>query len=46
MDIVSLEWRLVYSNELKDREGPTPSIRLGWGATEVINFEFFPIECL
>ena len=34
MDIVSLEWRLVNSSELKDREGHAPGIRLGWGATD------------
>ena len=45
MDIVTLEWLLVYSNELNDKEDPTPSIGLGWGATEVSNFEFSPIEC-
>ena len=46
MDLVSLEWSLVYSSELKDREGCSPVIGLGWGATEVSNFEFSPIECL
>ena len=34
MDLVSLEWRLVQSNEVKDREVPTPGIGLGWGATD------------
>ena len=44
MDLVSLEWCLVYSSEVKDREGPTPGIGLWWGATEVSNFEFSPNE--
>ena len=34
MDLVSLEWRLVQSNEVKDREVHSPSIGLGWGATD------------
>ena len=46
MDLVYLEWNLVYSIELKDREGPSLGIGLGWGANEVSNFEFSPIECL
>ena len=44
MDLVFLEWFLVYSSELKYREGPAPGIGLGWGATKVSNFEFSPIE--
>ena len=45
MDLVSLEWHLVQFNELKDREGLDPTIGVGWGDTEVSNFEFSPIEC-
>ena len=29
---------------MKYREGPAPHIGLGWGATEVSNFDFSPIE--
>ena len=34
MDLVSLEWRLVQSSEVKYSEVPAPSIGLGWGATD------------
>ena len=34
MDLVSLEWRLVHSSEVKDIEGPSLGIGLGWGATD------------
>ena len=34
MDLVSLEWHIVYSSEMKDREGPPSGIGLGWGATD------------
>ena len=34
MDLVSLEWCLLQSHEVKDKEGPTPGIGLGWGATD------------
>ena len=45
MDLVSLErCLLLVFSELKNREGPAPGIGLGWGATEVSNFEFSPIE--
>ena len=43
---MSLEWLLVYSNELKDREGTAPSIGLGWGATEVIILNFLLLKPL
>ena len=33
MDLVSSEWHLVQSSEVKDRGGPAPGIGLGWGAT-------------
>ena len=33
MDLVSLEWRLGKSSEVKEREGHAPGIGLGWGAT-------------
>ena len=46
MDLMSLEWRLVQTSYLKDIKGPAPGIGLGWGATEVIYFEFSLIECL
>ena len=46
MDLVSLEWCLMQSSEFKYREGFAPGIELGWGATEVGNFEFSPIEFL
>ena len=45
MDLVSLEWRLGKSSEVKEREGHAPGIGLGWGSIEVTNFEFSPIEC-
>ena len=34
MDLVSLEWRLVQSSEVKDIEVPAPSIGLGWGSID------------
>lgn len=34
MDLVSSEWYLVQSSEVKDRGGPAPGIGLGWGATD------------
>ena len=34
MDLVSLEWHLVQSNEVKDIEVPAPGIGLGWGAID------------
>ena len=34
MDLVSLEWHLVQSIEVNDREVPAPGIGLGWGATD------------
>ena len=33
MDLVSLEWCLVQSNEVKDKEVFSPGIGSGWGAT-------------
>ena len=33
MDLVSLEWRLVQSSEVKCKEVPAPGIGLGWGST-------------
>ena len=33
MDLLSLEWRLVQSSEVKDREVHAPGIGLGWVAT-------------
>ena len=35
---VSLEWRLVQSSEVKDKEVPAPSIGLAWGSTEGVFF--------
>ena len=35
---VSLEWRLVQSSEVKDKEVLAPSIGLGWGATDGVFF--------
>ena len=34
IDIVSLEWRLMHSSEVKDREGHAPGIGLGWGVID------------
>ena len=38
MDLVSLEWHLVHSSEVKDREVPAPSIGLGWGTILMVDF--------
>ena len=34
MDLVSLEWLLMQSNEVKDKEVHAPGIGLGWGVTD------------
>ena len=34
IDTISLEWRLVQSSKVKDREVPAPGIGLGRGATD------------
>ena len=34
LDLASLEWHLVQSSEVKDREVPSPGIGLGWGAND------------
>ena len=38
MDLMSLEWCLVQSSEVKDKEVLDPGRGLGWGATDGVFF--------